>query len=53
MSPHILRCVHSKTRNCFLGINPRTLNNNIRNALDFKVISKDYFQKKIDICLCL
>jgi hypothetical protein len=37
MPPHILRCVHSKNRNCFLGINPLTFNNNIRNALDFKV----------------
>jgi hypothetical protein len=37
MPPHILRCVHSKNRNCFLGINPLTLNKNLRNALDFKV----------------
>ncbi|UJR08584.1 hypothetical protein I4U23_012843 [Adineta vaga] len=37
MPPHILRCVHSKNRNCFLGVNPLTFNNNIRNALDFKV----------------
>ncbi|CAF1614320.1 unnamed protein product, partial [Adineta ricciae] len=37
MPPHILRCVHSKNRNCFLGVNPSTFNNNIRNAMDFKV----------------
>ncbi|CAM4928388.1 unnamed protein product [Rotaria socialis] len=37
MPSHILRCVHSKNRNCFLGINPRTFNNNARHALDFKV----------------
>ncbi|CAF1507179.1 unnamed protein product, partial [Adineta steineri] len=37
MPSHILRCIHSKNRNCFLGINPRTFNSNVRNALDFKV----------------
>ncbi|CAF3602608.1 unnamed protein product [Rotaria sordida] len=37
MPSYILRCVHSKNRNCFLGINPRTFNNNIRHALEFKV----------------
>ena len=37
MSPYILRCTHSKNRNCFLGVNPKTFNNNVRNALDFKV----------------
>ncbi|CAF3018959.1 unnamed protein product [Rotaria sp. Silwood2] len=37
MPSHILRCIHSKNRNCFLGINPRTFNNNVRHALEFKV----------------
>jgi hypothetical protein len=46
MPPHILRCVHSKNRNCFLGVNPLTFNNNVRNALDFQVNEFFYFTKK-------
>ncbi|CAF0731088.1 unnamed protein product [Didymodactylos carnosus] len=36
MTTHILRCVYSKNRNCFLGINPLSFNTT-KNASDFNV----------------